>query len=681
MRKINLIIIILLSFLSIHAQNDIDIQQNRIDLLDQVEDQKSAACNFNYLYFEQIDMLQELLAHHELDKNFRDEISLKLLADLSRIDHTFLQNQRKGPGHYMYLEEFLKKKIEGKANLFLEANPTKAYDLISLICQSEEIENFLIKESKNNPEILMQNADKFRTCDCASEYLHIAAQNDPIAAKLYFDELHPLFQQMKSSKKPLDQLILTIAKESTNPSISLSLLDDIYHKRLSIQEADALSEGKNDSLMKRLFALVLKEPVLAKNSIDKLLTDICTKKIRVINAAYESHDSPQRFKSLQEYHAIELYHIIVYSQEEIFTSSFNGIYKMLLEKAVEEKLGMYQLLEAVNFNQFRTFIKMCSSYGKLEDFLSKMQNEEKAELIARFVQLNEESDLLKESVCIADAMGSVKDIETIKSFESNLLENYRLCITPELQLSYTLLIKLFANTSIDERATFNEISDRIDMPSLIQVGNASLYGADGIHTQLHLFYNDEDGKVSYATFMKMWDKQLWRISDHEAFVVIKNLKNNAVQILANKPSHAENGVYLIHDYLAEEDAEIEVLVHRGHSFYVVNSLYNLTSDVNIVMLGSCGGYNQVLDVLNKAPNAHIISTKQIGSHTVNNPMLYQLANMVNTGEEIYWDKFWKKLSDKLAGNSFAMQRFSEYIAPHQNLGAAFIQAYRQHLND
>ena len=32
MRKINLIIIILLSFLSIHAQNDIDIQQNRIDL-------------------------------------------------------------------------------------------------------------------------------------------------------------------------------------------------------------------------------------------------------------------------------------------------------------------------------------------------------------------------------------------------------------------------------------------------------------------------------------------------------------------------------------------------------------------------------------------------------------------------------------------------------------------------
>ena len=378
---------------------------------------------------------------------------------------------------------------------------------------------------------------------------------------------------------------------------------------------------------------------------------------------------------------MELYNILVYSQEEIFTSSFNGIYKMLFAKMEKEEISAYQLLEIVNFNQFRVFLKMCSSYGKLEEFLGLMSDADRAKLIHDFVDLDQEQNLLQEAVCIADALGSVEDVKSIKLFEKNILARYQNSANVNQKLVYLLLIKLFATKAIAEQERFTTIAQTIEMNSLMQVGNASLFGMDGIHTQLHLFYDDLDGQTSYNTFMQVWNPSLWKITNFDKFVLIKNKQNMEVQILANKPNYDEEGVLEIHNFLAKTNGEIEVLVHRGHSFYVTKSLFNLTTDVNIVMLGSCGGYNQVLTILNKAPNAHIISTKQIGSYSVNNPLLYQLATMVNIGEEIYWDKFWEKLSLTLSNNSAAKQRFEEYIAPHQNLGAAFIQAYRKNLNN
>lgn len=681
MAKYFLLIVFLLAFFEVNAQNYIDIQQNRIDLMDGIADSKNANSPFNYLYFDQIDIVQEILSNGCFEVELIMKIEMVLYLDLYELDASFMEKQQKGPAEYMYLEEFLLKKSQNKASYYLEANPTKAYELIRLICETSEAKTFLNKEAKNNPAALLQHYPKLQSCNYLQVVISEAAMHDPIAASAYFEDTHPFYQHLLLSNNPMDKLILDIYRQSAKPDRTLSLLNDIFLGKLSISAADSLAKEDDEHFLKYLLSLASKEDVFGRHSIDVLLTSMCTKKIRLINAAFEAHDSPKRFESLSHYSASELYHMIVYSEEEIFTSSFNGIYGLFINQLKTEEIRAYELLSALQFNQFRTFIKMCSTCGKLEDFFSLLSADEKTKLIAKFVHLNEESDLLKEAVCIADALGSITDESSINCFESNLLENYQTSVSPNLKLSYTLLIKLFAEKSIAEKSTFQEIANKIAMPSLLQVGNAALYGADGIHTQLHLFYDDEDGKISFATFIKMWDNNYWKITDHQEFVLIKNVQNNAVQILANKPSAAENGVELIHNYLAKENSEIEVLVHRGHSFYVVKSLFNLTADVNIVLLGSCGGYKQVVDVLNKAPNAHIISTKQIGSYSVNNPILYQLANMVNKGEEIYWDQFWKTLAIKLKYNTYATERFKEYVPPHQNLGAAFIQAYRQHLND
>ena len=205
----------------------------------------------------------------------------------------------------------------------------------------------------------------------------------------------------------------------------------------------------------------------------------------------------------------------------------------------------------------------------------------------------------------------------------------------------------------------------------------TLFGYDNTHSQMHLFYKGKDGESSYASFMSLWGNSKWKIADHGSFVTIKSTSGKAIQIAANKPEHDIYGPQDMLNYFAEQQAEIEVMVHRGHSFYVSKSLEYLQADMQVVLLGSCGGYNQVLNILNQAPNAQIISTKQIGSHTVNNPLIYKLATDINQGKEIEWESFWDALTLKFPKGGYAYNNFCEYVPPHKNLGAAFIQAYRK----
>jgi hypothetical protein len=91
----------------------------------------------------------------------------------------------------------------------------------------------------------------------------------------------------------------------------------------------------------------------------------------------------------------------------------------------------------------------------------------------------------------------------------------------------------------------------------------------------------------------------------------------------------------------------------------------------IVFLGSCGGYQIIHDALEKAPDAHIISTKQIADAPVNLPFFQLLTDKLRKGNNIDWIPFWKEL-DKM----ITAKIFEDYIPPYKNLGALFIKAFK-----
>ena len=94
-------------------------------------------------------------------------------------------------------------------------------------------------------------------------------------------------------------------------------------------------------------------------------------------------------------------------------------------------------------------------------------------------------------------------------------------------------------------------------------------------------------------------------------------------------------------------------------------------------MGSCGGYHLIHDVLERAGDAHIIASKQIGKQIINQPLIDMIMEKVRNGNNIDWIPFWREFQ----GRYGKIEGFGDYVPPHKNLGAIFIKAYKNAMGD
>lgn len=80
-----------------------------------------------------------------------------------------------------------------------------------------------------------------------------------------------------------------------------------------------------------------------------------------------------------------------------------------------------------------------------------------------------------------------------------------------------------------------------------------------------------------------------------------------------------------------------------------------------------------------SPESHIVASKQIGTMLVNNEVIYQMNETIRLGKDLDWAILWKSIETKFKRNKEALERFYDYIPPHQNLGALFIKTYRERI--
>jgi hypothetical protein len=100
----------------------------------------------------------------------------------------------------------------------------------------------------------------------------------------------------------------------------------------------------------------------------------------------------------------------------------------------------------------------------------------------------------------------------------------------------------------------------------------------------------------------------------------------------------------------------------------------LPTSAKIIVLGSCGGFQNLNAVLDICPEAHIISSKEVGTKLVNDPILKLINESLRKGEGVDWISMWSKL-EKQFSTGVVKERFGNYIPPHKNLGALFIKAF------
>jgi hypothetical protein len=426
----------------------------------------------------------------------------------------------------------------------------------------------------------------------------------------------------------------------------------------------------------------------------KALTDMLSSKakqyfIREINALHSVENEAVRFKRLEGLTPQELYYLVVMGEDEIYTSSYLNVYKRIFQRMSTPRSD--SLLMSVNGDYFRKFLKMAAGYNTLNDFLGKMDKENATTTMKAFVIKLENTNGLEEAVDVADSYSSIMDKNP--SLAKYILDEVKWNYTRNEQAEnkrgmviYNLLKTLFE--SADTLNAKKDLSAELGIPSIYSKDYKTLQDSSGRVIQQVFFYGDEDkdGQLSFENFMGMFrGRSEWKIVQNENWVNISSTRGKPVIIFANKPLLGPDdpdarAQEKLSEYMAVNKYRPSIVIHRGHSYHLQYTLRQLAPSARIVVLGSCGGYNNLNDVLSICQDAHIISSKQVGTKTVNEPILQAINNNLVAGRSIDWINMWRELSGRFT-DAASKEKFDDYIPPYKNLGAIFIRAYKEKMDN
>lgn len=338
-----------------------------------------------------------------------------------------------------------------------------------------------------------------------------------------------------------------------------------------------------------------------------------------------------------------------------------------------------ELLISIHFDRFRKFIKMAADYNKLDDFVNAMRPDQAKRLMKDFVAGLEKDMTLETAVDVVNGYSSISNASLktaiLKEVEANIL-SLKFNLDSEGVALYET-IQLLLKSDADSGKSFSK-QFALDPPYFLM--RDKLLSNGRIVEQL-FFYGDKDGKLSFENFLTYYTKsKFWKIYRAEKWIEIKSLQGKPISVFANIPfDHADGedrdteAQTALSMYLQEQQWEPSIVVHRGHSYHLASTISQLPLSAKVVLLGSCGSYQHLSKVLDVCPDAQIISSREVGTLSVNDPILRTINEAIRTGQNLDWIGIWKHLQQQMRINN-AKQRFENYVAPHKNLGLMLLKA-------
>lgn len=486
-----------------------------------------------------------------------------------------------------------------------------------------------------------------------------------------------------------DPLVKTIAAIATSKSGQqyYPFLDEIVHGRLTMPD---IFHAMDDNLL--YYRLLVKTQVsyaerLVKKdtplAYDKLLFKLQDRAknvfIEQVNALHDLPDNA-RFKIIDPLTPQELYYLIVLGEDVMYTSSYKGIFNRMMQRMPVPSGD--SLLMDVRFDRFKKFIRLAAGYNKLDEFLQTMPDSNSQRLMMAFVRGLEKSGTLEDAVDVADSYGSIKNPLVKRLIDQEIEKNLVQAKARHDKRAIAIydILQIIFQSSEDSSI---DVAAKLRIPPVYRVNYKDLLDDSNRVVQQVFFYGDQDGKESYANFMSMFTGADWKIKRNAEWVEIISAKGKPVFIYANLPLDYEKGLDSIaqshlRQFLENRNLEPGITIHRGHSYWVGSTIRNLPPSSKIVILGSCGGFHNLDDVLRTCPDAHIISSKEVGTKTINEPILKAINDDLKDGKDIEWLPMWKDLAARFPTGD-AKERFENYIPPYKNLGALFIKAYTRQM--
>ena len=695
----------------------IDLEQALTDKLDSKLDQqlhvsKNEEINLQVTdaFFRKLDGLQLWVEGNKEIATNNDKIRyLRLVENLVRSFRVGWKNKEIKPlgfpALYQTFESILKNLPAQKSMLPpLEAAPYEVAKIATAVFSDskeymEAQKIVYLKYCQLHPDNILKTIRPFAQESFADSLVVVACKNNPV--QLYSYAQSTGTTEGKLIHRSQNSMVKVVAQLSQTPSALLyfPFLDDLLSGKNTVENIKMVVgdvESKYDSIgyfkmlvkteidyFKRMAPPLRDTPIamFGANSLREVLKGKSLQHfIKPINELHDVSNLAVRMKAIQPLGAQELYYMIIMGESDIFTSSYKHSFSRLMQLMGTTPRGD-SLLQTVHFDFFKKFIKMAANFNKLDTFLKTMPVANSEILMKAFVANLDKTGNLEDAVDVADSYSSINDKNLLQTILGYVKENEQRSIAENNgrgALIYGLLKTIFLSA---DSSNHIDLTATVGIPSIYEIAHKELQDAKGRIVQQVFFYGDEDGKTFFPPFLNSFPAKDWTITSKKEWVEIKANKSD-VWVFANKPldynqNLDDSAQVHLAKHLEANEMQPSVVVHRGHSYWLPGTIKRMPADAKVVVLGSCGGYQNLNQILEVSPDAHIISTKEIGKGDINKPILNYLNQSFLSGQTLGWREMWKSLGNLFGRdpNPEVRESWEDYIPPYRNLGAIFIKAY------
>jgi hypothetical protein len=245
----------------------------------------------------------------------------------------------------------------------------------------------IYKRVVSSPDYVLNFLENFPNFRFADSLLLFAMDHDPlkIASRLQPDKSR-LEEIIHNKQNIYLQKIVSLSK-GPNASELLPFMMPLAENRMTAE--DIIEKRKDATGYFQLLVNTLKKYLAGQPDSSFIFLNPLRKAIKekalsfYVNPINELHGSAEdiRFASVKDLRTEDLYYIITSCEDELYTSSYLGLYKRLMGHFVTPSAD--GLFEAMKYDNFRCFIRMAANYNTLGDFLSGMPGETAAGLLKR----------------------------------------------------------------------------------------------------------------------------------------------------------------------------------------------------------------------------------------------------------------------------------------------------------
>lgn len=562
--------------------------------------------------------------------------------------------------------------------LKLKKNIFQALQDIPQYLQTTYAKEALLYAASVEPDEVLKKIDLFKGKYWCKDILEKATLNAPINARRYLsNSLHPVTTILGFSSNPDIKKFLKLSNGADYQSRPFLLLDEMTQGKMTLAEATAISND-NNRLFKELMKIVTQKNYIGRYNVESEMNYYALRFVRAINDKVGQSEAV-RFAEVDNLSCDEIYYLMVYGREEVFSATFAGLFSRFETKCT--KTDTWKANRFISYPHYRSFMALCASYGKLDKFLSLFTPLEQKELLASFAtDLEKEADNLTEAATVAETVANTTTNGVLQTLAATIKANYARMDSVQNyngMAIYGILSALCKDKTPIDKKWFSMTAKRYKVGALTTLANSALTDQKPFVERMY-FYDDEDGRDSYLNFIKTYSNASeWRVEQHYSYVKITSVSGTKIEIYANKAELEESGDREIAKIINDNNYTVRCIVHRGHSFHTEATLSRVPSSARFIFVGSCGGFYKLNIALRKAPDAHIISTRQIGIKQINDPIIFSFNEYVRQGKDINWKLFWDEMRMKLGGNAL----FYDYVPPHKNLESLFVRAYYQIMSE